>query len=706
VEVDGAFPESGKSTDLTDEGGRFEARAPLGKISSKLDWGRVHTMSPLSLHVSPRSVTKQTKIIDAVQANVRVEADGYKPFVGRVRAKLLSAGSFSMTLDDVWLAPSDAQLTSFTPERRRLEIIEGLTVEPAVAAPGEKVKITLAAELPLERGYKYKAYATSTASRHVPAQVELKADKPKKGEPVSNRVVFSKEVTLPKSSVDRWTEIGFFLVWDDSVVLRQRDTKALLQVVRTPEERAAAEKVVEGFSKTRLGYRDEALQSYAAARKARPDYTLAHLLYGDLCLALDRPRDAQGAYRQLVQIDPRDYEYARSRYAQALFEGGDPKGAIEQTKDAEKTLGKQPIPADVWLIRARAFAAQGDFEEADKALASAGKEHLIPDSVLTEINLKRMAAAVKEKPDDPDVRLSYARVLHGARRREEAVQQIRKAVTLDPGQPWPFLDLGQQLWDLGRRQEAIANLKHAVDLAPDNLEAVLALGDAYRKSNRFQEALPLYGQVVEKQPLNLPARHHHAILLYAAGKLPEARKELLEVMNQARDKGDLRDNGIPIPGPGLLGTGLYFGPKRRLVHGFSVPEAAADAAILEALQDLDRHPDNGLLWQNIGHALLELDMPSLALTALKKSREHDPGVVETRFLIAVALRRLNQKDAARNELLAVIQENPLHPRARLELAQLYTDDGKLDLAQAEILAHTKNYPYERLNRPAQSSFGG
>jgi hypothetical protein len=106
VEIEGAFPETGKSTDVTDARGQFEARAPLGKISSKFDWGRLLTMHPISLLLSPKSVTKQTRMLDVTQVNARVEAGGYKPFVGRVRATLLDPDRFSVTLDDVWLAPA------------------------------------------------------------------------------------------------------------------------------------------------------------------------------------------------------------------------------------------------------------------------------------------------------------------------------------------------------------------------------------------------------------------------------------------------------------------------------------------------------------------------------------------------------------------------------------------------------------------------
>lgn len=704
VELDGAFPEEGKATDETDASGRYDARAPLGKISSKLDWGRVLTMSPFSLLLSPSSVTKKTKILDVAQVNVRVQASGYKPFVGRVRAMSQDPGKFAIMLDDVWLAPEQSPLASFTPERLRYEVIEGLTLEPAIAAPGDKVKISLATQLPVERGYKYRAYLTSTAIRVVENQQELKREKDEK-DSSDRRVVFSRTVTLPKNSIDRSTEIGFFLVRDETTVLRQRETTALLQIVKTPEERAAAEKVAEGYAEARIGNRDAALRSYRAAQALRPDYPLPYLLAGDLAMQLNQPRDAAEAFKHLVDLDPRDYTVARARYARALFESGKASDALTQVAEAEKTLGKQRVPAEVALLRARVYAAQANFTEADRWLAKAGDDRRISTEVLTEINLKRMAAAVKEKPQDPDVRLSYARVLDGALLRERAIEETRKAAELDPGQPWAFIDLGVRLHEVGRSQDGIANLKHALTLAPTNLEAHLALADIYRDQGAYAEALPLYRKVRDAQPLNLRARHDTALMLYATGALTEARTELLEVIAQARSKGDLKDRGLPIPGPGILGSGLYFGPKERLVAGFSVPEATADLAILEALQDLDKHPQSGLLWQNIGGALLDLDLPRLALEALRKSHEREPELIETRFLLGVAYRKLGQIAAARRELQAAIAANPLHPQARLELAQLYTDEGELERAQAEVAAHARNYPFQR-SAPPTHSFGG
>lgn len=693
VEVEGAFPAAGKSTDVCDASGQFSAKAPLGKISSKFDWGRLLTMHPISLLLSPRSVTKQTRILDVTQVNVRVEAEGYRPFVGSVRATRLDPGDFSITLDDVWLAPASSHLTSFSPENVRWEIIESFQVEPVVAAPGEKVRVSLTARLPLGRGHRYRAYLTSSAQRLIDNQIELKREGKKSGEKggeLQERVTFTREIKLPKNSVDTWTELSFFLVRNNRTLLRQRDTRTLLQVARTPEEKGPAEKIAEGFAYNRLGDTERALREYraAAAGESRPG--LAALLLGDLYARIGKHGEAADHYQRLVDLDPRDYSLARTRRAQALVELGRGNEALEVLAGAEQTYGKRKIPATVYLQRARAYAALEQFEKVDECLALAGQELQISDGVLTEINLRRLAAAVRKSPDEPDLRLSYARLLEAGGRREEAIGQIRKAAEIDPARPWAFLELGDALWSAGRRDEAVANLRHALALDSKNPLALMSLADALRDQARYAEALPLYRKVVEAQKLNLRARHNYALMLYATQSLPEARKELVEVVSQAREKGDLQEDGLPLPG-----AGIYFGPKRRLVSGFSIPEAAADAALLEALQDLERNPDNGLLWQNIGRALLDLELPSLALSALERSRKADAGLLETRFLLGMAYRRTGNAEAAQRELEAVVTANPLHPRGHLELAQLFTDAGELDRAQAQLAAHRKSYPHER-----------
>ncbi len=694
VEVDGSFPDSGKTTDETDRRGRFEARAPLGKISSRFDWGRVLTMHPIGLLLSPRSVTKQTRIVDVTQFNVRVTAEGYRPFLGRVRATLLDAARFSVTLDDVWLSPEGGTGISFTPENLRLESIDSFTAEPTVAAPGGKVRLTLVAHLPLDRGYRYQAYAESSAIRLVEDGLELKRDKSSRSEDDPTRVQFVRDLTMPRTSVDRFTELSVYLERNGTTQLRRRTLRILLQVPRTEAERAAAERVDAGFKAELLNQREKALHEYQAARGLAPEYAVAHLRTGDLALTLQRPEIAAQAYTVLVEQDPTDYMVARPRAARARFEAGQAAEAEKLLAGCETQIGKQKLPADVALMRARLAAASANFAEADRWLSRVVADGgSVPDWLAAEIGLSRGRHAVRENPMSADAHLALARVLVSTGQAEEALLASRRAAELDPSQPFAFIEWADALLALDRPGVALPLLEAVLAAVPDSAEANLLAAEAHRRLRAYDRALPLYERAVASRKFDLPARHGLAIMLFAADRLPEARRALLDVVTLAHEKGELEDEGLPIPG-----GGIYFGPKRRLVVGFSIPQAVADAELLDALQDLERHPENALLWQNVGSALADLQLPDLAEKALTRSLAADGTNLETRYLLAVVRGRLGRVDEARRELQSVLQAHPLHPNARLELARLLADAGELDLAQAELAVHRRNYPNQRANR--------
>jgi tetratricopeptide (TPR) repeat protein len=686
LEINGEFPASGRGTARSDATGRFTTQAPLGKISSNLDWGRVMTMHPFSLVFSPRAMMKETRIVDVAQVNARVAAAGYRPFLGAVRVADANADGFTLHLEDVWLAPERSRLASFSPDNVQHEMIEGFSISPSVCAPGEKVTVTLTARLPVDRRIRYRAYLISNNTRLMASDAPLKASPPVASEP--NRVVFSKSLKVEATTAERYAELGFYLIRNGRTTLVEPETKLLLQSVRGPEERVAAQMLDEGYGLARRGELDAAAQRYAAARITAPTYTLAHLLYGDLCLRMGRSVAALEAFKKLVDLSPEDWDVARPRHILALLQTGDVDAAALEVKAAEQKSRR--VPPQIDLYRARIAALQNRFEEADKCLARAGELVQVPSALQLEINLRRMQVAAASQPDSAPVRLAYARVLRGAGRFDEAAAQAERALRLAPGDAWACVDLATTLREAGRTGEWLPALRKSLELDPKNSEARLLLADWQRDSGRYAEALSTYRGLAEGEPNNLRARHGLALMLMQTGDYARARQELAEVVEHSRAKGETEDMGLMMPW-----QSIYFGPKRRLVSGFATPEGSADRVILEALDNLDRNAKNVLAWQNIGGALVQLSAPRLALEALDRAASLDPNLLDTRYYRALALARLGEVADARAELEGVIAANPLHPHARLQLAQLLTDQGQVDQAQAQILAHAKNYPDER-----------
>jgi tetratricopeptide (TPR) repeat protein len=687
VQKDGLFASEGKSVGASDPRGRFSAQAALGKRSSRIDLQRLLTTSWITLLIQPKALTKQTRVIDVSQLNVRAEKPGYKPFLGVVRCARLDPGAFRVYLDDILLAPETSRLASFAPDNLRHEVIHEFKVEPAIARPGQKVTVTLRAELPTEWGGSYSAFVDSASLKLVRPGTELNpVGKP---DPKTGLRLFSRTFLLPKEPKENATELSFFLIRDQEEVEVDGDWKALLQVVENDEERRAAEQVDAGFRLLSEGEQALAVEKFSEAAQIAPSYAAAHMYLGDTCLSLNRADDAAEAYQKLIALYPDDWEVARPRYALALLESGRAALAAQELSLAEQKVKR--VPYQVYLYRARTAANLGDFSAADNDLTKAGRRRRIPTSVRAEINLKRAQAAVTKTPESPDARLGLARALSDARRFEEAALEIRKALALDPTQAWAHMELGIVLRELGRLDEAEAAFAEALRLNPNGVEAHLEMAHTYRARQKYDQALPHHQFVVERRKTHFEAHHNLALMLYQAGRHDEATVHFAEALGLARGKGSLQ-TGLEIP---IGYTAVYLSPKKRLIAGFTREEASLDYVLLDGLDVLKKNPKDGLAWLNIGSALARLQLPDLGLDALAKAEVLQPGLADTKYWAAMAYRQLGRMSEARAELQAVIQQNPMHPRAHLELAQLLTAEGETEQAQALVLTHAKNWPHER-----------
>jgi tetratricopeptide (TPR) repeat protein len=258
------------------------------------------------------------------------------------------------------------------------------------------------------------------------------------------------------------------------------------------------------------------------------------------------------------------------------------------------------------------------------------------------------------------------------------------------------MELGHAYEKLGRSDEALAEFEAAYKMEPNNVEVQLALAEAYRTRRRYADALPQYRAVVERRPNNLEARVRLALILFQNGQREEARAEFLETLKLSRGKGSLRNEGFGYPG-----SAFYLGPKKRLMAGFARPEGRQVYIILDSLQTLEAHPENALANMNLGRALVDLHLPDLALPSLEKALAAMPDLTEARYALALARRDLGQTDGARGLLQQVLQENPMHPHANLDMAKLYTASGEPESAQAYVLAHRRYWPEEHDDQPGE-----
>jgi predicted Zn-dependent protease len=126
-----------------------------------------------------------------------------------------------------------------------------------------------------------------------------------------------------------------------------------------------------------------------------------------------------------------------------------------------------------------------------------GQAKLVKGEPTAAIEPLRRAAA---RSPDAETETLLARALHLAGRTDDAVTELRRAVTRRPAFPLAFLELGDRLGELGRTDEAVAVFEEGLALVPN--AAVLAVGLGYLRLARNERgpARALFEQVRAAAP--------------------------------------------------------------------------------------------------------------------------------------------------------------------------------------------------------------
>ncbi len=183
--------------------------------------------------------------------------------------------------------------------------------------------------------------------------------------------------------------------------------------------------------------------------------------------AMDKPKEAQQHLEVLIRKDPSDLE--------AVTALGNVQRSHKLFKEAEATYSKgiatlKKPTADNWTLYyyrgiSRERLGKWDLAEAD------------------------LRQALKLHPDQPMVLnyLGYSLVDRGIKF-DEALNMIKRAVTLRPSDGYIVDSLGWVYYRLGRYDEAVNELEHAIDLKPADPVINDHLGDAYWRVGRHLDA--------------------------------------------------------------------------------------------------------------------------------------------------------------------------------------------------------------------------
>jgi adenylate cyclase len=109
--------------------------------------------------------------------------------------------------------------------------------------------------------------------------------------------------------------------------------------------------------------------------------------------------------------------------------------------------------------------------------------------------------AIDLNPNNPMVYGGLGDILSWAGKPQEAIEYLKKAMRLEPAQPfWYFWFLGHAYFLAGQHEEAIETLKRALNRKPDFWVAHVYLAASYSELGRQEEARAEVSEVVRLRP--------------------------------------------------------------------------------------------------------------------------------------------------------------------------------------------------------------
>jgi tetratricopeptide (TPR) repeat protein len=150
----------------------------------------------------------------------------------------------------------------------------------------------------------------------------------------------------------------------------------------------------------------------------------------------------------------------------------------------------------------------------------------------------QLAAALRSKPDEPDVHCSAGMLAASQGKLDLAIRHYAEALRINPHHLHARANLGAALAMMGRFDDAVVQFESVLKDDPANADAHYNLGLAYRQQGRPDDEIRELAEAVRLDPQNAMAQHQLGTSLLLRGKPNEALTHCVEA---ARLRPDLLD---------------------------------------------------------------------------------------------------------------------------------------------------------------------
>ena len=367
--------------------------------------------------------------------------------------------------------------------------------------------------------------------------------------------------------------------------------------------------------------------------KSNPSNIFAYNSFASALFSKGKHQEAIKAYRQALQIDPRNLKtYCNLAHTYHCI-NPDSTEAITLLNKALELDPKNPTINSLLCVV--------NFSQGNLDLA-----------------IKYGSQAIQLGASDISLVIKVGRAYLAQRNVEGAFQYMHQAIEMDPKSSAARLYLGEAFYQCENFEPALENLKLAVELDSQNIEAYSLLGLIYCEQKEYKEAKKCFNTVIELDKKNSNALYHLGHIAYQENETTIA----LGYFGRA--------NFLNFPD---IDTLNYL--------GMILMEEKKIEAIQVYAKLIEYEPQNAMNFFNLGLAYYHRGDLDKAMDQFIQAKLLNPEHAETHYNMGIVLAAKGGKaEGVIYHFNAAIEVNPKYAEAYNSLATIYADQSNYEKA--------------------------
>jgi tetratricopeptide (TPR) repeat protein len=310
--------------------------------------------------------------------------------------------------------------------------------------------------------------------------------------------------------------------------------------------------------------------------------------------------------------------------------------------------------------------------------------------------LQALRRAAELMPGDAEALRNLGSALHDRGIWDEALASLQTALALEPDHPGALMDAADALRGLGRARDSLSLYQKALSVNAQDVEALNNLGNAYLELGDHQRALEHYERARRLRPTDARVSGNvgHALLLL--GRLEEAVALGRRAISLDPTLAVAHNNlGLALAALGKRAEAAASYREALRLQPENVEALNNLGNVLRELGDrrdavplyrraVELDPKRAESYCNLGTVLFEIRKVEQAVAAFRQAIALQPGYAPAHLSLGFALRQRRRATEAQQSCETALAIKPDYVEAIFFLGELYADRGQFEEAEQQF----------------------